>query len=111
MGMVTPGNVNLHNRKTAHNPDGSISTVRSITVTGDRGQAVLLPTVVGGRVVSNDDAISHYLQSGEHLGVFTDESAAGRYAESLHQLQAREYGTIPPVQRYIDQRSRYRMVR
>jgi hypothetical protein len=53
---------------------------------------VLIPTVVGGKVVSNDDAIAHYKKTGEHLGVFKNADDADAYAKSLHDEQASEYG-------------------
>jgi hypothetical protein len=89
-GLIKPGNIDLLHRPVVHNPDGSISTVRSITVGTPHG-FVLLPTVVGGRVVSNDAAIDHWRRSGQHLGVFASERAADRYAQQLHQSQARRY--------------------
>lgn len=89
-GMIAPGNIDLAHRPTVHNPDGSISTVRSITVGGDNG-SYLLPTVVGNRVVSNDDAIKHWQQTGEYLGAFDTEDAADAYAQSLHEEQAGAY--------------------
>ncbi len=101
-GLIEPGNIDLHSRPTVHNRDGSISTVRSITVT-HAGQAVLIPTVVGKRVVSNKAAIRHWQKTGEHLSVFTDESSADQYAQTLHEQQAKEYlpqtamPTGPPV--------------
>lgn len=74
-----------------HNSDGTISTVRSITIGPDDGQYILIPTVVGNRVVSNQEAIKHYKQTGEHLGKFKSEDAADSYAESLHEDQAELY--------------------
>lgn len=92
-GLVEPGNIDLNSRPVVRNPDGSISTVRSISITDDRGRAILIPTVVGNKVVSNQEAIQNYQKTGQHLGVFENEGAATRYAESLHQQQAQRYGT------------------
>lgn len=89
-GLLEPGNIDIHNRPIVHNPDGSISTVRSISVGTDRGE-VLIPTVVGDRVVSNDDAIRHYQQTGENLGYFDNADDATVYAKALHEEQAKEY--------------------
>jgi len=91
VGMREQGNIDLNNRPMVKNPDGSTSTVRSITVGTDDG-AVLLPTVVGGKVVSNADAIAHYRKTGEHLGKFDSEDEANSYAERLHKSQAKQYG-------------------
>lgn len=93
-GLVRPGNINLHNRPVVHNPDGTISTVRSITITHG-GRAILLPTVVGGKVVSPQEAIDHWRRTHEHLGIFSDEASANSYAEALHKAQAKEYGPKP----------------
>lgn len=90
-GLIVPGNINLNDRPIVHNADGSYSTVRSITIT-DGGKAILIPTVVGGRVVSNEQAIQHYQQTGQHLGVFDSEADADAYAQSLHERQAAQYG-------------------
>jgi hypothetical protein len=89
-GMVARGNLDIANRPVVHNGDGSISTVRSITVTQD-GEAYLIPTVVGGKVVSNKQAISHWQQTGEHLGVFKSEDQANAYGQRLHSQQAQAY--------------------
>lgn len=97
-GQLEPGTIDLHNRPVVPNLDGSISTVRSVTVTDNQGRAYLIPTVIkdprypgGGRVVSGQQALQHFQQTGQHLGVFKNEAAADRYAESLHNEQAREY--------------------
>ena len=99
-GLLTPGNIDLHNRPIVKNPDGSISTVRSITI-DDGGKAVLIPTVVGNRVVSNSDAIAAYRKTGQHLGVFRDEASADAYAQQLHEDQAAEY--MPKANMTLDQ--------
>lgn len=90
-GMIRPGNIDLNTRPVVHNPDGSISTVRSITVGPDSGRFYLIPTVVGDRVVSNLAAIDHWRRTGQHLGVFTSEDAADAYARQLHVAQAHQY--------------------
>ncbi|MBI1202601.1 MAG: hypothetical protein GC182_08835 [Rhodopseudomonas sp.] len=90
-GMVKQGNIDLSARSSVKNSDGSISTVRSITVSIDGGRAVLIPTVVGDKVVSNKEAIDHFKQTGENLGVFQDEASADAYARTLHEQQEQQY--------------------
>lgn len=94
-GLVQPGNIDLNNRPVVPNPDGSVSTVRSISI-GVNGKTVLIPTVVGGRVVSNDEAIQNFRQTGQHLGVFADEPSATAYAQQLSQQQAAQYAPSAP---------------
>lgn len=89
-GLIAPGNLDLNNRPVVHNDDGSISTVRSMTITTDQG-AILLPTVIGNRVVSNKDAIAHWEKTGENLGTFSTIDQADAYARNLHESQAQRY--------------------
>ncbi len=94
-GLIQPGNIDLNHRPVVKNPDGSYSTVRSIGIEVD-GRQVLIPTVSpDGRVLSNQDAIRLYQQSGQHLGIFDNENNANAYGESLHNQQAKQYA--PPV--------------
>jgi hypothetical protein len=91
-GMVTPGNIDLMARPVVKNPDGSISTVRSMSVNFG-GPEVLIPTVSDdGRILSDDDAIQLYRKSGKHLGMFQTPEHATSYAKTLHEQQARAYG-------------------
>lgn len=97
-GQLEPGNIDLHNRPIVKNPDGSISTVRSISI-GQDGKEVLIPTVAanGSGILSNDAAISQYKQTGQHLGIFdTPENATAR-AQAIHQEQQNALNMKPPV--------------
>jgi hypothetical protein len=94
-GLLEPGNIDLHRRPVVRNRDGSISTVRSMSVEMD-GKEILIPTVAadGSRILSDRDAVEQYRRTGQHLGIFRDEQSATDYAQRLHQEQAREYSPM-----------------
>jgi hypothetical protein len=95
-GLLVPGNIDLNHRPVVRNPDGTISTVRSMSI-GVDGREVLIPTVSDdGRVMSNDEAVRTFWQTGRHLGVFDNPDNATAYAITLHNQQARQYAR-PPV--------------
>ncbi|HGV3502111.1 TPA: hypothetical protein ACLLFU_001643 [Providencia stuartii] len=90
-GMIEQGNINLLNRPTVKNKDGSISTVRTISIGTDQGE-VLIPTVSDdGRLLSDDEAIALFEETGNHLGVFDNPDDATAYAENLHNQQEKTY--------------------
>jgi hypothetical protein len=101
-GAVPPlygaGNINLNDRPLVQNPDGTTSTVRPITVEFDN-KYVLIPTVRHGldRIMTNDEAIDYFKQTGEYLGVFKTEKDAEKYAKLLHEQQAKVYGLDYPL--------------
>ncbi len=90
-GMIEPGNIDLSTRPVVSNADGSISTVRSISVEMD-GKEYLIPTVSeDGKVLSEDDAVNQFKQTGKHLGVFNSPEDATAYARQLHEDQENFY--------------------
>jgi hypothetical protein len=101
-GLIQPGNLDLSVRPRVKNPDGSISTIRSMSFNED-GKEVLIPTVSKeGKVLSNTDAITLYHKTGEHLGKFDTPENATSYAQQLHEREASGQGSKPPGRQYSE---------
>ena len=95
IGQYGAGNIDLYNRPQYIQPDGSVSTVNSMSINED-GVEVLIPTIAYdnyGRPyqMTDQEAINHYHQTGEYLGKFNTPQEADAYAEKLHQQQERLY--------------------
>lgn len=73
------------------NEDGSVSTVRTISFEED-GKEILIPTVIGDRIVSDEEAIEHYHRTGFNFGKFDTVEEANKAAEELHQREAKRLG-------------------
>ncbi|QII84171.1 hypothetical protein G3T20_05315 [Bordetella hinzii] len=100
-GLQDAGNIDLAARPVVNNPDGSISTVRSMSFNED-GQEVLIPTVAddGSRILSDDEAVDQYRRTGKFLGKFDTPDNATAYAEQLHSDQEQRYN--PDFMRALD---------
>ena len=84
-GMVEPPTMDImeKDRPAFYNPDGSMSTMSTMSKNVD-GKEVLIPTVVNGRRLSDDQAVKYYLATGKHYGKFATPQDANFYAKSIH---------------------------
>lgn len=81
------GNIDVMHRPRVVNPDGSASSVRSMSF-GEGGKEILVPTVSeDARIMSDDEAIDQYHRTGRHLGMFSTPDSATAYAGRLHNQQ------------------------
>lgn len=83
----------IHNR--VQNEDGTISTIRTISFNDGDGE-VLIPTVVGGKILPNEEAIEHYRKTGESFGTFKTVEDANRMADYLHILHQQKLSNETP---------------
>ena len=99
-GLLVPGNINLNNRPVIQNADGSHSSEFSFSAADDQGREVLVPTIVDGKFLTSDGkkppegspeeaamkqrAWQHYLQTGQHMGIFDNPEHADTYAQAVH---------------------------
>lgn len=88
---VEEGNIDLKNRPVVKNQDGTISTVRSMSFRMGNTE-ILIPTVSdSGKIMTENEAIKQYLDTGKHLGKFRTAEEATTFAKQLHNEQAKLY--------------------
>lgn len=88
---VEEGNIDLKNRPVVKNADGTISTVRSMSI-NIGGKEILIPTVSDdGKIMTENEAIKQYLDTGRHLGKFRTAEEATTFAKQLHNEQDKMY--------------------
>jgi len=94
-GMVEPGTQNPFDYSKypkVKNPDGSFSNVVTFSTNID-GKEVLLPSMVGGKRLTAQQAIEHYRKTGEHFGKFDSPEAAQAFADDV---EKKMQGEAPP---------------
>lgn len=92
-GLLVQGNIDTSKLPPVANPAGGVSTVFSQSFGTDKGE-VLIPRVVGGKVVSPQAAFAEYQRTGKHLGIFDTPESATAFAEQLHQSEAARIGQV-----------------
>jgi len=84
---VEPGNIDLSSRKILINPDGTISSISSMSVgfTDSDGKSftAVIPTVLDGHRVSRQQAIENFRKTGQHLGKFSRQDDADVFSKNL----------------------------
>jgi len=91
------GTIDISSRIPVQNADGSTSTLRTISIGTDEGE-VLIPTISpDGLVLTEEEAIRLYENTGQHLGIFSTPEEAIAYAEILS-AKMKEMPTRQPTQ-------------
>jgi hypothetical protein len=90
-GELEIGNIDLSKRGAVKNADGSISTLKSISI-NENGREVLIPTIdPEGREMTEEESIERYLGTGEHLGRFDTPDNATGYAKRLSERMGKKF--------------------
>lgn len=91
-GSLVQGNIDLSQRPEVHNPDGTVSSVYSISIGTPQGE-VIIPTVSpDGRIMDDEEAIQRYETTGEHLGIVDTPENATALARAIHNQEAMRTG-------------------
>lgn len=96
-GIVAPGNIDLSTRPVIHNKDGTISTLKSISIGTPQGE-VLIPTIApDGRQMDREDSIDLFYKTGQHLGIYDSPESATKAAKEISKAQGDKLNSGPPV--------------
>ena len=81
--LIEGGNIDLKSLPSVSNPDGTHSSVRSMSVSFKNGEHVLIPTIHPlGSVMTPDESIIQYRRTGRHLGKYGTAEAATQASKS-----------------------------
>lgn len=84
-GILEVGNVNLIDRPKLATPDKGYQTVFTMTAGLDGGKTALLPRVIEGIMHTPEEAMQHFKDTGEHMGIFNSREAADAFDKQLHE--------------------------
>lgn len=101
IGMISPGNIDYAKEQgPVFNPDGSVSTVKSMVFGNDAGNSVIAPTVYDGGHHSPDEAVARYYKTGKSMGEFRGTDQALEFERALHDAEVKRMGdylkSFPP---------------
>jgi len=82
-GMIEPGNIDHIGRPVVSFGDGLAGTVHAMSFEDDQGREVLIPTIYNGEKHTDKEAIKHYYERGEHLGIFETPDQATAFSKAL----------------------------
>jgi len=87
------GNIDLMKRPVIKNPDGSFSTLKSMSFRDpDTGKETLIPMIrYDGYEMDENESIAWYKKTGQYLGRFDTAEEATTYAKELSSKQAELY--------------------
>lgn len=71
------------NRPVIWNKDGRYSTEKNI-VTEIDGVSYILPTIINGEEKTKDEAVKHFLETGEHFGGYESDAKALKAEKEMH---------------------------
>jgi hypothetical protein len=98
---IEKGNIDLSYRDLQPNPDMSTSSVSSMSIGSTDRQGnlttILIPTVVGGKRLSRQQAIDYYKQTGQHLGKFSRQPDADEFSKMLSDRQGQNPNNKPTI--------------
>lgn len=103
---VQSGNIDVSSRRPIDLGNGQFATVRSMSfVDPNDNTETLIPTADtdNGRILSAQEAIQRYYDTGEHLGKFKTPEAATAYAIQLHDQEAQRIGENPSFSQQLQQ--------
>lgn len=88
--LISTGNIDLSTRPRVKRANGKTSTVDSIGIEQD-GKHYVIPQISDdGEVLTPKEAIDLFHKTGKHLGVFKTQKAADKFAQKLHESEAKK---------------------